>query len=459
MWLRRLGARVVGYALDPKDENDNFVGARAGDGMIDLRGDIRDFKKLSAVFASHTPEIVFHLAAQTLVREGDREPKETFDVNVGGTVNILEACRLAPSVRCLVNVTSDKCYLNRGKAAPYRECDRLGGFDPYSASKACAELVSQAYGHSFFQKGAAPDVTPGMATVRAGNVIGGGDWSKDRIVPDCMHSLMARQPIRIRNPRHTRPWQFVLEPLAGYLTLAANLLEKPEKYSGAWNFGPAHEATVPVSILAEKIIKAYGQGSWQPEIQGGQPAEAHALALDASKAMKKLKWRPILDLDKAVRMTVAWYKFGETNRDLHDFSLAADRRLPGGEKRRLMEIIENKRFPEFLKSGWSLARDERGFFMRVYDEEIFKKHDLHRHWVQENHSRSEKKGVIRGLHFQFPPWTETKLIRCIRGVVCDVFVDLRKDSPSFGKWGSMELSEEKHNMIFIPAVLPMVFAP
>lgn len=321
LWLRRLGANVVGYALDPKDENDNFVRSRVGDGMVDLRGDIRDFKKLSAVFAGHNPDIVFHLAAQTLVREGYREPRYTFDTNIGGTVNVLEACRLAPGVRVLVNVTSDKCYLNKGKATPYRECDRLGGFDPYSSSKACAELVSQAYEHSFFTKDMNVRTGPGMATVRAGNVIGGGDWSKDRIVPDCIRALHSGQAIRIRNPRHTRPWQFVLEPLAGYLILAANLFEVPGKFTGAWNFGPSPEATVPVNILVEKIIKAYGQGSWQPEIKGGQPAEAHALALDASKAKKKLGWCPILDLDKAVQMAVDWYKFSEANRDMHEFAL------------------------------------------------------------------------------------------------------------------------------------------
>ncbi len=321
LWLQKLGARVIGYALDPKDENDNFIRSRVEEGLTDIRGDIRDFEKLSSVFAKHAPGIVFHLAAQTLVREGYREPKETFDVNIGGTVNVLEACRQATAVKVLVNVTSDKCYQNKGKAAPYRECDRLGGFDPYSSSKACAELVSSAYGHSFFQNGMNGKTRLGMATVRAGNVIGGGDWSKDRIVPDCIRALQAGQPIKLRNPLHTRPWQFVLEPLAGYLTLAANLHEKPGKYSGAWNFGPALAATVPVKGLVEKIVAAYGRGSWLAEAAPGQPLESHSLALDAAKAMKKLKWRPVLSLEQAVKMTVDWYKESETTRDLHDFSL------------------------------------------------------------------------------------------------------------------------------------------
>jgi len=321
LWLQKLGANVIGYALDPKDDNDNFVRARAGENLTDYRSDIRDFDKLSSVFRKHNPEIVFHLAAQTIVREGYREPKETLDVNIGGTVNVLEACRMSHAVKASIIVTSDKCYQNIGKSSPYRECDRLGGFDPYSASKACAEQVSSAYSHSFFQKAAKEQTRLGMATVRAGNVIGGGDWSKDRIIPDCIRALRARQPIKIRNPQHTRPWQFVLEPLAGYLLLAAYLYEKPDKYSGAWNFGPDLEATVPVKILVEKIIVAYGRGSWLAETNPGQPVESHSLALDASKAMQKLKWKPALNLEEAIKMTMDWYKFSESNHDLHDFAM------------------------------------------------------------------------------------------------------------------------------------------
>jgi len=322
LWLQKLGAKVIGYALDPNDANDNFVRARVGEKLTDIRGDIRDFDKLSHVFAGHTPEIVFHLAAQPLVREGYREPKETFDVNIGGTVNVLEACRQTPSVKAVVVVTSDKCYLNNGKAAPYREGDRLGGNDPYGASKACAEIVAHAYEQSFFRWNAAAGRGLGFATVRAGNVIGGGDWSKDRIVPDCIRSLSSGQIIKIRNPRHTRPWQFVLEPLAGYLLLAAHLHEQPEKFSGAWNFGPDPEANVPVTDLVEEIIAAYGMGSWLAETDPGQPLESHSLALDATKAAKKLKWRPVLSLKQAVEMTVDWYKDAEANHDLHDFALS-----------------------------------------------------------------------------------------------------------------------------------------
>lgn len=322
LWLRRLGADVAGYALDPVNEKGNFLRARVGEGLADHRGDIRDFAKLSSVFSRHDPEIVFHLAARAIVREGYREPRETFEVNVCGTVNVLEACRRALSVRAVVNVTSDKCYLNKGKAAPYRESDRLGGFDPYSSSKACAELASAAYGHSFFGSAPGGGTLLGLATARAGNVIGGGDWSLDRIVPDCIRALQAGEPIRIRNPRHIRPWQFVLEPLAGYLALAANLLDKPGNFTGAWNFGPERGSTVPVSVLVKKIIKAYGRGSWLDEIPEGQPMEAQALALDAAKAKDKLGWLPALNLDRAVAMTVDWYKRSEAGGDMRDFSLA-----------------------------------------------------------------------------------------------------------------------------------------
>lgn len=321
LWLQVLGANVIGYALDPKDANDNFIRAKVGENLTDYRDDIRDFDKLSYVFSKHNPEIVFHLAAQPIVLEGYREPKETFDVNIGGTVNVLEACRMTNSVKAIIIVTSDKCYQNKGKKTPYRERDRLGGSDPYSASKACAELVSSAYGHSFFQTLPNKLNKLGLATVRAGNVIGGGDWSKDRLIPDCIRSLRSGQTIKIRNPHHTRPWQFVLEPLAGYMLLASNLYNKPEKYSGAWNFGPDLGATVPVDMLVDKIIVAYGLGARITDSNSGQPLESHSLALDASKAMKKLKLKPALSLDEAVKMTINWYKFSEAKNDLHEFSL------------------------------------------------------------------------------------------------------------------------------------------
>jgi CDP-glucose 4,6-dehydratase len=321
LWLQLLGAKVIGYALDPKDENDIFCRAEVGEGLSDQRGDIRDHDKLVSIFSRHSPEFVFHLAAQPIVREGFRDPKETLDVNVGGTVNVLEACRATPSVKSIIVVTSDKCYENKGKAAPFKECDRLGGFDPYSASKACAEIVSLAYHHSFFQTNTRGNGGIGLVTARAGNVIGGGDWAKERLVPDCMRALHAGRPVMIRNPLYTRPWQFVLEPLAGYLRLGASLHENPGKFSGAWNFGPVAESTVPVKDLVRMIIKAYGRGSFVVEELSDQPKESRSLSLDASKAARKLKWHPRLTLSQAVRMTVDWYEASEKKRAMREFSL------------------------------------------------------------------------------------------------------------------------------------------
>lgn len=321
LWLQKLGAEVIGYALDPEDDRGIFVQAGVGSGLTDYRHDIRDFKKLHSIIDKHKPEIVFHLAAQAIVRESHDIPRETFDINVGGTVNILEACRLSPSVRAMIVVTSDKCYENMEEGRPFCEGDRLGGFDPYSASKACAELAVSAYGHSFFnvKKEGFPEM--GLASVRAGNVIGGGDWARDRIVPDCIRALGVGQPIKIRNLLHTRPWQHVLDPLAGYLLLAARLFQNPGRHAGAWNFGPKANAVIPVSELVDRIIHAYGSGSWETNNLTDQPKESHSLALDATKALERLKWRPLLDLDDAVTMTVAWFKAAEKNEDIRKFSM------------------------------------------------------------------------------------------------------------------------------------------
>ena len=227
---------MTGYALASTTERDNFVVSGLADRLTDVRGDVRDFEGLKAVFDDFKPEFVFHLAAQALVRRGYRDPKETFDTNVGGTVNVLENCRLSNSVSTIVNVTSDKCYENREWSWGYRECDPMGGYDPYSSSKGCSELISAAYRTSFFNSdGASRKV---LATVRAGNVIGGGDWSEDRIIPDCIRSLEAGKAIGVRNPRAVRPWQFVLEPLGGYLLLGAVMGTDPDRYGGPWNFGP-----------------------------------------------------------------------------------------------------------------------------------------------------------------------------------------------------------------------------
>ncbi len=251
------------------------------------------------------PEIVFHLAAQPLVRRSYDNPPETFSTNIGGTVNVLEAIRHTPSARAAVIVSSDKCYENREWLWSYREHDRLGGHDPYSASKACAELVAEAYRRSFFDLDGS---TIALATARAGNVIGGGDWAKDRLVPDAIRALVDHEPLKIRNPDAVRPWQHVLEPLAGYLALAERLHEDGKKWSGAWNFGPPDSSEVSVAMVADKIIARWGEGEWRRVHSEKAPHEAAYLTLDSSKSRALLGWRPLLDLDKTADMTADWYR-------------------------------------------------------------------------------------------------------------------------------------------------------
>jgi CDP-glucose 4,6-dehydratase len=303
LWLNALGAEVAGYALAPKHADDHFNLLRLGRLIRHTTADIRDYAKLAAVMRRFKPEFVFHLAAQSLVRVSYNEPKPTFDTNVGGSVNVLEAVRNTPSVRALVYVTSDKCYRNNEWVWGYREHDVLGGRDPYSASKAAAEIVFEAYRLSYFaQRGL------GAASVRAGNVIGGGDWSEDRIVPDCIRALRSRKSIVLRNPDATRPWQHVLEPLGGYLLLASRLYATPQRYTGAWNFGPASDAAHTVGELAQRIVQNWGSGRITVRRPRNAPHEALLLHLNCDKARLELGWKPAWNFDQTVDETVHWYK-------------------------------------------------------------------------------------------------------------------------------------------------------
>lgn len=309
IWLKRLGADVCGYALEPYTERDNFVLSRLDRHVAHRVGDVRDYQRLSAVFREFRPEVVFHLAAQPLVRAGYADPKETFDVNIGGTVNLLEGCRRSDSVQSVVNVTSDKCYENREWPWGYREADVLGGRDPYSASKAASEIVSRAYRESYFGAGArGGGEAGGVATARAGNVIGGGDWREDRLIPDCIRALEGNEPVRLRNPGFHRPWQHVLEPLRGYLMLAVRLAEEPDRFSAAWNFGPAPEGTVTVEAVARMVIAHWGDGRLERRPEENAPAEARALRLEIAKAETELGWRPRWDVRRSIRATVEWYR-------------------------------------------------------------------------------------------------------------------------------------------------------
>lgn len=323
LWLNELGASVTGLALAPHTKPNHFDLI----GLIDLInhcvGDIRNFKTVQEAFAACKPEIVFHLAAQALVRDSYENPKGTFDTNIGGTVNVLEATRQCPTVKVVVVVTSDKCYENREWVWGYRENDPLGGHDPYSASKGATEIVCSAYLRSFFRKQESNPVL-GFATVRAGNVIGGGDWARDRIIPDCVRALIKSESIVVRNPQATRPWQHVLDPLYGYLLLAKSLWQRPDRFSGAWNFGPGMWEQISVLNLVERCIAAWGNGTVEThKTNEMEPHEARLLMLNTDKAACELKWEPLLDSSSAIDWTIHWYKsWYERKTNLRDLSVS-----------------------------------------------------------------------------------------------------------------------------------------
>lgn len=315
--LRSLGAQVYGFALPPEGSADLFVVAGVADGVQHELGDIRNPQVLRDAVARARPEIVIHMAAQSLVRRSYAEPVETYATNVMGTVNLLEAVRHTSSVQAVVVVTTDKCYKNAGWVWGYRENDTLGGHDPYSNSKACAELVTEAYRNSFFHA----DGVSRIASARAGNVIGGGDWASDRIVPDAVRAFTSGKKLRVRNPRATRPWQHVFDPLVGYLSLCERLAAGDNGFAEAWNFGPSASSEVPVATLIDGFTRRWGRGAcWERDL-GEHPHEAAYLKLDCSKAISRLGWRPSLDLNEALDLTVDWYRAFHDGADIRAFSL------------------------------------------------------------------------------------------------------------------------------------------
>lgn len=317
LWLRDLGAQVTGLALDPLTEPNLFTEGRVADGVSDLRVDIRDPRALAEAVAAAAPDVVFHLAAQPLVRESYAQARETMNVNFMGTVHLFEAVRNAASVRSLVHVSTDKCYENREVPHGYREDDPLGGHDPYSASKAAAEIAFQSYSRSFFQVAGRPLAASG----RAGNVIGGGDWSRDRIVPDAIRSLARGESVPVRNPGATRPWQHVLEALSGYLTLGAHLLHGETGVQGAWNFGPSADNVKTVRELVEAVLPVWGGGQWHHLREDKPPHEASLLMLSCEKARRELDWTPRWDFPETIRRTVAWYRDFKDGRPARDLCL------------------------------------------------------------------------------------------------------------------------------------------
>lgn len=316
LWLQQSGANVMGYALPPPTSPSLFEEARVGERMTSVIADVRDLDRLCAAVAEHRPEIVFHMAAQSLVRRSYAEPVDTYATNVMGTVHLLEAVRRAGGVRVVVNITSDKCYENREWVWGYREVDPMGGYDPYSNSKGCAELVTAAYRASFFNAADYSKHGVALASVRAGNVIGGGDWASDRLIPDIMAAFLAERPVVIRNPHAIRPWQHVLEPLRGYMLLAERLWHQGPEFADAWNFGPADEDARPVEWIVSRLARNWGAGArWQLD-PGEHPHEARYLKLDCSKVKARLGWRPVWSLDRALDQIVAWYRAFAARRDM-----------------------------------------------------------------------------------------------------------------------------------------------
>lgn len=314
IWLKELGAEVVGIGLDSISEKDNFVLSGIGNKIrADIRADIRNGEKVKEIFAEYQPEIVFHLAAQPLVRLSYEIPVETYQTNVMGTINIMEAIRATESVKVGVMITTDKCYDNKEQMRGYNEDDPFGGYDPYSSSKGACEIAIQSWRRSFFNPedyGKKHHVS--LASVRAGNVIGGGDWSKDRIIPDCIRALEADKPIEIRSPKAVRPWEHVLEPLNGYLLLAQKMWQKPTEYCEGWNFGPEADSVSTVWEVATKLVQSFGKGELKDVSDPNALHEANLLLLDITKAKTRLGWKPRLDALQTIDLVADWYKRYQT---------------------------------------------------------------------------------------------------------------------------------------------------
>ncbi len=316
LWLASMNAKIYGYSLEPPTNINFFEEAKIYEDMESYTGDIRNFELLKEKIRSFNPDILIHMAAQPLVRLSYKEPIDTYSTNVMGTVNVLEASKSAKNIRAIVNVTSDKCYDNKEWEWGYREDEPMGGFDPYSNSKGCAELVTSAYRTSFFL-----DSSINLASARSGNVIGGGDWAEDRLVPDALKAFENNKKLVIRNPLATRPWQHVLEPLSGYLKLAESLYEGKQKYSEGWNFGPNDSDNKNVEWIVGEISKQWGGNSnWEID-KSEQPHEANFLKLDISKAVKRLKWKPTWDIKKSISKTVKWHKLWLDKKNIKEESI------------------------------------------------------------------------------------------------------------------------------------------
>jgi CDP-glucose 4,6-dehydratase len=341
LWLQCLGAHVVGYASNPPTQPNLFETAKIAEGMTSIPGDVLHKSALQSTIAEHRPEVVFHLAAQSLVRESYKNPVETFATNVMGLVHLLEAVRVVGGVRAVVCVTSDKCYQNRDWVWGYREDEPVGGYDPYSSSKGCSELVAAAYRNSFFNERDYSQHGLGLATARAGNVIGGGDWAKDRLLPDLIRSVIQGEDIVLRNPHAIRPWQHVLDPLAGYLMLAESLFKHGPRFSEAWNFAPAESHTV--TQVVGQLLSLWGSHVSVKHDQSRQVHEDPYMILDSTKARVRLDWKPLLDLRTSLNWIVAWVKRFQSGADM--------RRVTESQIRDYIDIAQSSRSEDQARDG------------------------------------------------------------------------------------------------------------
>ena len=319
LWLQKLNANVIGYSKSIPTEPSLFQLANVDDGMISVFDDVRNYQKLKNTIEKYQPEVIFHMAAQSLVRESYKEPIETISTNIMGTANILESVRQIGKPCVVINVTSDKCYQNTNKIEAYTEEDPMGGYDPYSSSKGCSELITSAFRNSFFNISKSNQQKISVASVRAGNVIGGGDWSKDRLIPDVMKGFLKNEKIQIRNPDSIRPWQFVLEPLNGYLLLAEKLLNKEFEFASSWNFGPDENKICSVKTILDKIRTKWGLETFV-EFKTSDIYEENKLILNSNKAKKNLNWQPKMNIDLAIDWIVEWYKAYHENKDIRKIS-------------------------------------------------------------------------------------------------------------------------------------------
>ena len=322
LWLNSLGAEVTGYALEPPTTPSFFDICRIDEIVTSIRADVRDRELLKDAMSKADPEIIIHMAAQPIVRDSYKDPVATYDINVMGSVHLLDAIRHCRGVKAVINITTDKCYENREWIWGYRENEPMGGYDPYSNSKACSELVTSAFRSSFFNPEKYSEHGVALASARAGNVIGGGDWGVDRLIPDCIRAVLKGNSILIRNPQAVRPWQHVLEPLAGYLLLAQSLYEEGTQYAEGWNFGPDEKDAKPVDWLVSHFCSAWGDDASYKLDTGEHPHEAHYLRLDCSKANSKLGWHPRLNLERAMDLIVDWTRAYQDGQDMRAFSLS-----------------------------------------------------------------------------------------------------------------------------------------